>query len=58
MTREEINRRIVDLKLSLDNEPMMGSVQKKAILDNLIMSIMLASLVNVFFTRLKKLKIN
>ena len=36
MTREEINRRIVDLKLSLANEPMMGSVQKKAILDNFI----------------------
>ena len=30
----------------------------KSLLDNLIMSIMLASLVNVFFTRLKKLKIN
>jgi len=36
MTREEINRRIVDLKLSLATEPMMGSVQKKAILDNQI----------------------
>ena len=30
----------------------------KSLLDNLIMSIILASLVNVFFTRLKKLKIN
>ena len=30
----------------------------KSLLDNLIMSIMLASLVNLFFTRLKKLKIN
>ncbi len=30
----------------------------KSLLDNLIMSIILASLVNIFFTRLKKLKIN
>ena len=36
MTREEINRRIVEIKLDLASEPMLGQVQKKAILDNLI----------------------
>ena len=39
MTREEFNRRIVELSLTLSNEPMLNEELKKAILDNFIKSI-------------------
>ena len=39
MTGEEFDRRIVEIKLDLASEPMLGQVQKKAILDNLIKSL-------------------